>query len=312
MEKITFRLSSTALGKSACSLNLCRTVIDGYREKFMSARIVYGIAVHKFIDTMYKTGSMGLAVVNAKKAFDLPKTDIEKSLHLSDFRHLQTVAADVWSYCVLDSTYDVLSIDGKPMTEQTFSFKIYEDDFIVVYLEGTLDKLGQFKGGCFAIGDWKTTSSWDNVGYFEQFELSRQLRVYRLATILAHRADPDSTLGRIGGMKCGVFIDGVFLKPDPNECKVKRSRVYMISDEEMHKFEVMLHLYCKELSFKVQYNRMENMEGTLNGSCEGKWGKCSFWNVCQAPANVKSVLLSRDFNKVEWKPSDYNNLNDEV
>ena len=310
-----FKLSSTAMGSTPCTLKLWRQVIQGYREKEMPSRIVYGIAVHKFVDVMYQTGDMGLAIAKAKEAFSLPKVDDKRSSHLSDERHMLCTCINLWTgFIAQDESFELLQVGGKPLTEVTFSIPFYKDDFIEVFLEGTIDKLGQFKGGCFAVGDWKFTSSWDNVGYFEQFELSRQLRMYRLATILEARNNPDSTLGRIGATKCGVFIDGVFLKPDANAMVAKRSAVHMLGEKDMKEFEWMLYEYCVALSLKVQkvMSRGEPLqfdkEGTMNGSCEGKWGKCSFWNVCKSPDNVAAVLLNRDFDIKPWNPSDYNNL----
>lgn len=310
MPPLKIKLSSTALGKSACSLNLWRTVVEGYRPPLMSAKVVYGIAVHKFIDTMYKTGDIGLAFTKAKKAFDLPKVDDRKAPHISDQKHLITTCANLWSgFMQDDSTFDVLQIDGVPLTEQTFSIKsFYEDDIISVDLEGTLDKIGQFKGGCFAVGDWKTTSSWSSAAYFERYELSRQLRLYRLACIHASRVAPDSTLGRIGKTKMGCFIDAIFIKPNANENEVKRSEIYQYSNDDMIAFELSLKRKCAELSDKIACNVHLFKEGILNGSCEGKWGLCQFWNVCQAPANVAALLLERDFVKVVFNPMDYNSL----
>jgi hypothetical protein len=311
--KITFRLSSTAIGSSSCSLRLYRQTIQGLREKALPARVVYGIAVHKYLDKMYKTANLVESIIAAKKAFSLPKIDNNKSIHLSDEGHMLTTCMNIWAgFIQEDSTFEVLSVDGKPLTEQTFSYKIYEDDFIEVYLEGTLDKIGKFKGGIYAIGDWKTTSSWDNEGYFSQFELSRQLRFYRLATILESRIAPESAIGKIGASKCGVFIDGIFLKPDRNALEVKRSPIYQLSDEVINKFEEILYRFCGELSNRVKNGTILYPEGTFNGACEGKWGRCPYWNLCKTTPAVSEILEKRDFDIVPWQPQDYNNLKDEL
>lgn len=321
---LLFKLSSTALGYSTCTLNLYRRTIVGYREKLIPSRMVYGIAVHKFIDVMCQTGNMALAIVAAKEAFSLPKVHVKQSMHLSDERHMLTTCINVWTgFIHQDSTFEMLQVGGKPLTEVTFEIPFYKDDFIEVVLAGTMDKIGQFKGGCFAVGDWKFTSSWDNAGYFEQYELSRQLRMYRLATILEARNNPESTLGRIGATRCGVFIDGVFLKPDANAMVVKRSEVFQLDHYTMSRFEAMLKRFCEELSRKVSEgievlydeneivnNTISNLdkEGTMNGSCESRWGKCAFWNVCKSPDNIGELLLKRDFEIKPWEPSNYNGL----
>jgi hypothetical protein len=301
------------MGSSTCSRHIYKQIIEGVKEKYSTAAKVYGIAFHKFTDVMYKTGNPTLAVLAAKKAFAIPKHDNKKSMWLSDEGHMLTTCMNVWAgFIQEDSTFDILSVDGKPLTEQTFSIKFYEDEHIIVYLEGTLDKIGKFKNGVFAIGDWKTTSSWNKDDYFTQYELSRQLRLYRLATILESRIAPDSPIGMIGASRCGVFIDAVFLKPERNEVEVKRSNVFQLSDSEMVTFEQMLNAYCSYLSHKIRTGTMLFKEGTLNGSCEGKWGKCPYWNLCKTPPEVAAILQTRDFDIVPWNPQDYNNLNDEV
>lgn len=310
---LTFRLSSTAMGSSTCSLRLHKQVIEGVREKLMPARVVYGIACHKFFDSMYKTLDPVKSILTAKKAFFIPKIDDRKSTHLSDEGHMITTCMNVWAGFVQeDTSFEVLSFDGKALTEKTFSNLIYQDEHITVYLEGTLDKIGKFKNGVYAIGDWKTTSSWSAESYFTQYELSRQLRIYRLATILEGRSYPDSPIGKIGNSRCGVFIDAIFLKPDRNALEVKRSSVFYIPEVEIIAFEKMLLKFCKSLSLKVQDGSLLDKEGTMNGSCEGKWGKCPYWNLCKTPLEVSRVLQDRDFNIVPWTPQDYNNLNDEV
>lgn len=311
--KTIFRLSSTAMGSLPCSRKLYKKTIEGVRPKFMSARIVYGIACHKFFDVMYKTGDPVKAVLACKKAFALPKNDDKKSLHLSDEGHMLTTCMNVWAgFVQSDSSFDVLSVDGEALTEKTFSIKIYEDEFIIVYLEGTLDKIGKFKGGVFGVGDWKTTSTWDKDNYFTQYELSRQLRTYRLATILESRISNESPIGMIGASQCGVFIDAIFLKPDRNAVEVRRSTVFQLSNSVMEEFEAMVQLACIDLSRKIQNNSMNRPEGTLNGACEGKWGKCDYWNLCKTPPEVAAILQGRDFNIVPWIPMNYNNLQDEV
>ena len=314
MSKLIFKLSSTALGYASCSKRLTLHTVQGYREPLMPARVVYGIAVHKFIDSMYKSGgNAGLSASRAKKAFELPKVDVAQSPWLSESKHMMTTCLNVWTdFIQEDSTFEVLQVGGVPLTEQTFEIPFYEDESIIVYLAGTLDKIGQFKGGCFAIGDWKTTSSWDNKGYFTQFEMSRQLRFYMLAIKLAGEQAPDSVLGKMASQKMGVFIDGIFLKQNPNEGSVTRSAVWQYTLKELEDYEYDLRELCNDLSYRVRHGILMHKYGLVNGSCEGRWGRCAFWNVCKSNEEVGNLLLKRDFNVVPWNPSDYNNLNDEV
>ena len=79
-EKIEINLSSSGLRHAGCDLDFHRTVVQGYKEKAMSSRIIYGIGVHKFIETMYKTkGFIPTAREEAIKAFNaVPRLDDRK------------------------------------------------------------------------------------------------------------------------------------------------------------------------------------------------------------------------------------------
>lgn len=307
-DKIQVNLSSTALGQSGCILRFHRTVIDGYKE-IPSAKIVYGVAVHKFIDTMYKTGGdMGAGFNAMKKAFALQKEPETKSAHIMEERHVMNTCQSLWfGFCADDSTFEIIQMDGKSLTEQTFSIPYYEDDYIQVNLCGTIDKIGQFKGGCFAIGDWKTTSySYKPEGYFRRYELSRQTRFYTLACKLMAQREPDSTLGRIGATHMGAFIDGIFLKPNANDNVVQRSEVFQYRESELNEFQQTVDDFIRKLSNHVRTGYLPK-EGIVNGSCEGKY-ECQYWNVCKNREPISTMILNKEFKRVPFNPLDYNEL----
>jgi len=306
MTKQHIRLSSSALSHSACILDYQRTVIEGYKSP-SSAKAVYGVSVAKFCDIMYRTkGDTTAATQAAKKAFDCPKEcPPDKQQHLADFRHLMTTCFNFWTEFVEpDSTFEVLDIGGSAATEQSFSIPYYEDDYIIITLEGTPDKIGKFKGGCFAIGDLKTTSTWQPNFYLKRYELSKQLRFYRLALKLIGERNPSSTLGQIGLTNCGAFIDVIFIKPNANDNEYKRSEVFQYSDKDLNDFQLTIDDFIKKVSFHVKTGYFPK-EGIVNGSCEHKWGYCDYWAVCKAPENVGKLLLERDFKKVEYTPLNY-------
>lgn len=351
MLPIEINLDSTVLGKSGCMLNLVRNVLGeiptdsnpeqllgGYREKRLSCNLVYGIAVHAFLDQMFKTGGhYPTARKEAEEIFTrLDGIPNKKSAWLSDVKHMITTCFNVWNtYVMEDSTFEILQckvkcpkckgegsfideentttcskcngnkvIDG-PASEITFSIPFFEDSIIKVNLCGTIDTVGKIINGCYAIRDWKTTSAWDNKGYFQQYELSRQLRMYRLACKIMSERYPDSIMGQIGATKMGAFIDGIFLKSNANDTVCARSDVYQYSDEDIKSFEHLLVDKIKQLSFAISSNYLPK-EGILNGSCEGKFSKCSFWNVCKSNDTVAKVLLNRDFIRKPFDPLAYN------
>ena len=314
---IEINLSSSALSSAGCILAMKRTVIDGYSD-LSSANIVYGEAVHKYIDIMYRTkGHVPTAREAALKVFNQPKDQGKKMNHLCDANHMLTTCFGVWELWVKgEGELDLISIPCDPQenngateraaTEVTFSIEYYQDAHIKVNLCGTIDSIGKIPNGCYVIRDWKTTSSWDNKGYFYKYRLSKQLRFYRLALKLMSEMHPESVLGQIGKQQVGCCIDAIFIKPFANDNKYQRSDVWQFSDKQISDFKEMLDNYITKLSYHASLNHWPK-EGILTGACEGKWG-CPYTNVCATEEPVSSVMLERDFKRKIYNPLNYSGL----
>lgn len=301
--KLTINIDASSLSESSCILRMRRVVVEGYRTKLSSASMVYGSAVHKFIDTMFKTsGNMPESFKAMSEVFNRPKLN-EKASHLLDERHLQTTCITYWHHLRNDTDFQVLALpDGKPATEITFSLPYYEDDNFIVNLCGTIDTIGAIRGGCYCIRDFKTSSVWDVKGYLSSYSMSRQLRFYALALRIMYERFPESLLGRIGGSTViGARIDGIFLKPDARENKYENSQVFQYRDADIVQFRSMLDKYIPRLLESIRTTDNPEPEGILNGSCDTKY-KCKFWTVCCAPAEIREVIFERDFRKVPYNP----------
>lgn len=364
MSKITINLDSTSLGASACITNYIRTTVGdpshpelGAYKTTPNAAMIYGVAVHKYTDTMYKTGGyIPEARKQAEKAFFIPKREDPKKPWLGDPKHLLTTCFNLWSTQIEDNKgpFEVMMIPGEcywcegkgtkesittekdlvgdsntvsivetvsclrcagtgkaiiPATELTFKIPFYEDEYILVNLCGTIDRVGKFHGGCFAIKDWKTTSAYDKEDYLSQYDMNRQLRVYTLACKMMAQLHPESTLGKVGATRMGAAIDGVFLKAKPNDNEYQTGRVMQFGDVEMNEFKCMLFNFCKKISFHVQTNYYPK-EGIMNGTCDGKWNRCWQWNVCKSNESVANVLLNRDFKRVVYDPLHFDKANE--
>jgi len=310
MSKLEINLSSSALGHAGCVLNLHRTIAEGYKEKAMASRMIYGVGFHKFTDVMYKTGGhIPTARDEAIKAFaSIPRIDDRKSMHLSDVNHMHSVALINWTVNVMkDTEFDILELNDKPASELTFSLPIWEDEVAKYNWCGTIDRLGKIRGGCYVIKDWKSTSTWNIADYFTTYEMARQPRGYVLALKMMHELYPDSALGKIGATKVGAQFDGVFIKPAINDVRFAKSIVFQYEDKEIEEFKQLIISECQKLSMAIATNKFPK-QGIVNGSCLGKWGKCAFWNVCQHPEAVANVLLKRDFDKKPFNPLAYNDL----
>lgn len=344
-DKIEINIDATSLGSASCIRKFFWTTIgsitdnqiDGGFRSLFGAAAMYGVAVHKFVDTMFKTGGYGFAAnKDMLEAFHNPKLPAgERQQYLEDEKHLQTTAWNLWNDKITEeSSYEVLSIPTKcywchgagcekckmegikegPASELTFRIKFYEDPFLRIFLCGTIDNLGKFNNGCYAIRDFKTTSSHKQDEFISNFEMSRQLRIYVLATKLMSRLEPDSILGRVGATNVGAFIDAIFIKPKANDNEYKRSNVFQYSQEEMTEFESQLQDFCEYLAAVVVDKLSFNgdlfyglpKQGLLNGSCIAGWGKCHFWNVCKNPENIGKLLLERDFKRRQYNPLNFN------
>lgn len=305
-DKLIIRLSQSALSTSGCILNFYRTVIEGYK-KTPKASIVYGSAVHKFFDVMFKTDSnLVMAVSASKKTFAIEKEFEEKKPWLSEERHMLSTCSRVWAdYISEDSSYEVIKINDIPCSEFNFSIKYYEDDYIIVYLEGTLDNLGQIKGGCYAIRDFKTTGAWNSKEYFKRYELSKQLMFYCMICKMYAETEPESTLGKIGATKMGAFITGIFIKEKHDEIEVIKSDVFSYSDKQLADFRRSVDWFIGKISRYIQMNECNQKEGILNGTCERKWGYCDYFNICKTNEQVGQLILKRDFKVVPFNPLAY-------
>ena len=337
--KIVLDVDSTGLSNSHCNLKFRRVVIDGLSGS-MGAAAAYGVAGHKYFDTVYKTnGHLGEANKRAIECFQsLPKdAPEEKKPWLADHKHLISTCYNVWSnHLENDKNFSPVIIPVKcywckgtgfaaedypcdkcngqgitdgPATEITFRILIYEDEFIVVYLCGTIDTVGKISGGIYAIRDFKTTSAWDKKAYLEQYRLSKQLRIYTLACKLEARDHPESILGKIGATRMGGFIDGIFLKAKSNDVEFQRSEVFQYNDDDIWKLQDQIISYCQQISARIRTNNWDK-EGILHGTCHTVFGEklfpCQFAPLCANNDMVAKVLQDRYFKLKKYNPLAFN------
>lgn len=307
--KTIFKLNASGLKTSSCDHRIWLTMIDGYKSERSAAKMVYGVAVHKYIDTMFKTGGhIGKAREAAIAAFNKPKYEDKKSAHYMDQNHMLATAYDIWEFWITkDKDMDTVVLpDGQPATEVSFSIgSYYEDEFIRVDLEGTIDRIGKIKNGVYVINDFKTTSSWDMRQYLAGYAMSSQMRYYVLALKLMSIAKPESALGQIGKTEVRYCIDGIFIKPRPSENVCVRSEVFPAND--IQQVRDSLDDYIQRLSSITQRflktGRKPLRTGLFNGSCEGKWQLCPYSIACKAQdESVAEVLLQRDFIQKPYDP----------
>lgn len=308
MTKQIIRINASALRESSCMLRFYLTVIGGYSEKLNSTDIEYGTAVHKFIQSMALTkGDLTLSINVALKHFkNTPNYVRGKKLYLNEFHLTQTCIEyndKIWGK--KDNSFELLTnSEGIPLVEQKFSIPYYCDDEVEVLIEGTIDAKGKIQQGCYCIQDVKTTGAWDRKDYFEQYEFSTQLMLYRWAVEwFAKNGEAGNLYARMmekGTIGCRIF--GVFLNASkPTEFEA--SKVFFYSDEQMRDFEKDLRAAIFILVAYVKNKTFPTRQGLVNGACKSEWGLCKFAPACKMPSqDAFNGILSAHYKQQPYEP----------
>jgi hypothetical protein len=305
------KIDASAISKASCFLRFARKVLGGYSEKGdLNNDMVYGTCVHIFCEEQVLQPEFFMAVNMAQKKFKSTKMKVKDTKKHLDVLHLHKTClayGELYGEHREKDTFQPLvdTRTNKPMVEIKFALPIYKRGAHEILLCGTMDEIGKFNDGCVAIKDIKTTSLRDKEDYFKGYELSPQLMVYLYAFKWFARQFPDSIYAELlqrSGL-IGCFIEGVFL--NSKETEFKRSKVMFFDDTTEAEFEILLMDLCKRL---VDYMESDLpgepfREGMLNGSCEVKYGKCEFFNVCAAPTpEARRMMLESFFDRKPYDP----------
>lgn len=314
--RIIIRLDASALVKTNCMLAAKRILLDGWRTELPYNDTLYGNAFHRFVSLMYESkGDFSVAVDGALTLYSKPKQIRHNKKHLTE-EHLTKTCIDYWQYFQSKDTADVLIRNGKPMVEVNFSLKYYEDDKVVVLLEGTTDKYVKFKNGIFAIGDYKTHSLWSlnksesgkvsaMKAFFRGFESSPQLRFYTMVTKLLGKIEPEGPFGELVQFPIGCFIDGIFLS-STDKTEFHRSEVFIIGEKDLADFEEGLALKVAQLVRLAKTENYNMMDGMLTGVCNSWKFPCQFLDVCLArDERVKGFVLKNNFVQKPYEPLEF-------
>ena len=283
-----------------------RTAVLGWRYPINNNDVEFGTAVHLFIKIMYETGGdFSKALFAALDYFERTKMNIKEKKQYLNRGYLQKVCLEYWTDYLVKDDFEILTVNGKPAVEVTFSNQVYEDDNWIILLEGTIDKIGKFKNGCYAIGDYKTTASWDREEYLRAYKLKTQLRFYLLNLRLHCSTHPDSVLNEVIKLPTGCFIDGIFHN-GASKTIYERSDVFVFSDNDMKMYEIMLQSFIQEVIGVLNWCKSNGAppppQGMLNDACGENFG-CAFRPICGAPDLVASeMIFNRDFVVKPYEP----------
>ena len=333
--KRIFRFDASLLKQFSCDLRIKLIAFDGFREKKIYNDTNYGTAFHKFSSRMYESGgNFQEAVKAAKEIINKPCVIRSKKDHLTE-QHLLKTCFEFWetfetsnnnfhllinpeATCwkcngnIIDNNIPCETCKGvghlpTPMVEQSFEINIRETSDYIIYACGTIDKIGKFNNGCYAIGDIKTTSSWNFEAFLSKWKLNPQLQFYIWAIHKLVENDPNSLLAEMTKTKIGAFIDGVFLKSS-KDTEFKRSEVFVYTNEERATFAQMLEKAIDRYESLVQdylANRVILPTGMINESCH-KAFTCKFYDYCAcANKQFAANILSSQFTQRPYDPLNF-------
>jgi len=300
-------LNSSAIRQQACDRRLYLIVKEGWRNKLNNNDIEFGSAFHKFASTVEEhpndTG-FPLGILAAKKYFDETPMFIKSKKKYLTTQHLLKVCTDWYNGVRGQDEFELLRTDeGKALVEIPFQIPLLSADGYDVDIVGTIDRVGKFRNGCWAIRDYKTTSSYDAEEYLESYSMSVQLRLYIWAFLQICKTAPEgSPLRNLTIANCGCMIDGIFLN-GADKFHFKSSRVFYLKQEDMDEFESELRKSALNLINLYKDEQLPARTGIMCGACETKYGKCDFFNACASPDMISfKHVLNKNMHQVEYNP----------
>ncbi len=307
--KRIIKIDATAIKDSACFLRLVLKAIHGYREEPLANDIVYGQAVHLFLENLEKSKDAERSIQLASRFFRSTPMKVKSkkewlnSVHLTDT--LLMLAERKKSEDV-----KTIVINGEPLVEKKFAIPLHDDEEVGILLCGTIDRLAKKDNGCFLVADYKTTSNWNPVEYFKDYKASPQLLTYLWAVNWHAKKYPDSIYAEMVKGYTGALIEGIFLA-NGKETRLELSEVFMFKEKQLEEYENLLgRLVSKLVVYAKQLNKnpdeLPPCEGMFNGACKTPYGKCAFFYACTTgDREVFQGMLDNYFVKKTYDPLNF-------
>lgn len=309
--KPIIKIDASSLRNSGCFKRLYYTVVDGYRpKKGFGISAHWGTSFHKFCETYVRTkGEFLPSMLEAQKTFrsKIDEIAVDKAHAHLTLEYL-TITCQAYADKMQKDEHVIEWKDTTPLVELKFAIPFLATDHAEFLLCGTIDKIGKFKNGCYAVGDYKTTASWNQEEYFEQYRLDPQLLTYVWVLKWFAKEYPDSIYGTIDSLpRIGAFIDGVFCGKAKHTPDFVRSPVMFFTPEQLMEYEMLLRSMCIGISQHIASGTLPTRSGMVNGSCKTTYGKCPFFYVCGAPDSTAAEhVLQHQFNQKPYDPLNFN------
>lgn len=334
-QKKVLLFNASGLKNMDCARKIYYTMLQGYTQPMVNNDTHYGTCYHLYQSVLAQEGIEGIGFAKAMKAaerlFRDTVVNVKPKKEYLDITHLRKTCVTHYNEILPTDDFEILSgkqkcracngspdtclvcqgsrMSMQPLVELKFHVPYYSDEYLDVILTATIDKLGKFKNGAYGLGDYKSTGSWKEKEFLENYALDPQLMFY-LYMLKRYAAQyPDSVFAEIcQHQKVGAFVDGVFHGAS-KETSFKRSEVFFYDDkpERMKEFEEMLHddvMKCVKIH---KEDRLPKRQGIMTKACTSSYStRCQYFNACNAPNDaIAGHVLKNNFVQKEYGMSVY-------
>jgi hypothetical protein len=163
---------------------------------------------------------------------------------------------------------------------------------------GKIDRVVEYQG-LYYVEDHKTSSQLGS-SYFKQFDPSNQMMGY---AFLAQKL----TGLPIAGVRINAF--GVL----KTQNKFERQTV-MFSQDRLNEWAENYNMWVRRIEHSMEMYSRDNDGDELRettklvsfphnfNSCAGKYGMCSYTDVCTSPVRIRGRILEADYDYAPWDP----------
>jgi len=313
MSKPQIRISSSALKNLHCDRKFYLEVLKGYKTKnelkFDNPAMQYGTCLHRFAEVYvqdYNEREALMAMIKKRKSATLPTRIPKRNAYLFDDGHLMGAALKLQKFLDEDraNCEVVKTPNGTTLSEFQFGIPYASYPECDILICGTIDKVTKIRGGRYALGDYKSTTAWDQTSFFNGYLIDVQPRMYRWAMRWFAKEYPDSIYEEIAGGPLGFYIDGIFLTKD--EVTVKRSPVFHDYERDNQEFSALLASAVARIVWLNSHDRLPLRTGTLTNTCREPYGLCKYAGVCSMPdARGEETLLAAQYKQKMYDPLNY-------
>ncbi len=289
--KPKLQIDASLLKEFSCQRRVYIKSILGKSVPLPNINLVIGSAFHLFASEYVNTGEVAPALVEATQFFNGKSCTIGPDKQWMNGAYLMAMCTGFIDFYASTPKQEVLTMNGQKCLEKRFLYPYREYETVDMFLSGTIDMITiNHDLKIIWIKDYKTTSLWDQSKFFKGFDMSIQLRFYRLLfRALLDRAGlfPDY---EIRSRVVGVFIannkapifkessDILFRQQDLDDVK--------IGIEE--KANVLAGLHKRY----VEGKGLPYPEGIVNDTCERKFGLCDFYRACSKSNPIDELNIS--------------------